>query len=81
MITVSMRFNGHRRFATVLFATFLLLSTGCRKKEAAQQDHPRLTPNVILRDITFRSTALQRDLKYRVVIPASVAPGHQLPVV
>lgn len=34
MITASMRFNGHRRLATVLLATFLLLSTGCRKKEA-----------------------------------------------
>jgi putative tributyrin esterase len=82
MITASMRTAGHRRFGSVLLTVVLLLSTGCKKQqEAPQTDHPRLTPNVILRDITFRSEALNRDMQYRVVSPLSVAPGQRLPVI
>ncbi len=58
----------------------ILLSAGCTKKEQPN-DLPRLTPNVSLRDITFRSTALGRPMQYRVIIPANVAAGRKLPVV
>src|SRR5215831_3186522 len=34
-------------------------------------DRPRLAPGVIMRDVTFRSQALQRDMQYRVLMPAS----------
>jgi S-formylglutathione hydrolase len=34
-------------------------------------DHPRLAPGVIMRDVTFRSRALQRDMQYRVFLPES----------
>lgn len=82
MITASMWSNRHRRSGSVLFAATLIFSTSCRKKEPVlPPDHPRLTPNVLLRDITFRSAALNRDMPYRVVLPASVPPGHRLPVV
>src|ERR1022692_3018497 len=82
MITASMRTASHRRSNIVFLAIILLFFAGCRKKDAAQQaDNPRLTPQVVLRDITFRSAALNRDMQYRVVLPASVPPGHKLPVV
>jgi putative tributyrin esterase len=82
MITASMRPNRHRRSCSVLLAAILLVLTSCKKKEPAPQpDHPRLTPNVVLRDVTFRSVALNRDMQYRVVSPASVAVASRLPVV
>jgi putative tributyrin esterase len=32
-------------------------------------DHPRLAPGLAMRDVTFRSAALQRDMQYRVFLP------------
>lgn len=70
----------HRTAIAVLFA--LILSASCTRKEAAPPpDHPRLTPNVICRDITFRSAALNRDMQYRVILPAILPSAHKLPVV
>jgi len=34
-----------------------------------------------MRDFTFRSVALNRDMQYRVVLPANIAAGARLPVV
>jgi len=34
-----------------------------------------------MRDVTFRSAALNRDMQYRVVLPASIAAVAKLPVV
>ncbi len=66
----------------ILLSLILLLSTGCREKEASpQSDHPRLTPNVVLHDVTFRSAALNRDMQYRVILPSAIPPGQKLPVV
>jgi len=82
MITASMRTASHRCSNIVFLAIILLFFAGCRKRDAAQQaDNPRLTPNVVLRDVTFRSAALNRDMQYRVVLPLVVAPGQRLPVV
>jgi putative tributyrin esterase len=82
MITAFMGSNRHRRSGSVLLAAILLLSTSCRKKDKdAATDHPRLTPNVVLRDITFHSAALNRDMPYRVVSPADLAAGRKMQVV
>jgi enterochelin esterase-like enzyme len=67
-------------------AVFLCISlmswTACNRREgAASADHPRLTPNVVMRDVIFHSAALNRDMQYRVVVPASVSAGTKLPVV
>jgi S-formylglutathione hydrolase FrmB len=79
MITASMRTASHCRFGTVLLTVILLLSASCKKQEGASQpDHPRLTPNVVLRNVTFRSAALNRDMQYRVVSPSSLAPAQRL---
>jgi putative tributyrin esterase len=59
----------------------VFVDAGCKKNEEAPQDHPRLTPQVAMRDVIFHSTALNRDMPYRVVLPANIAPGQKLPVV
>lgn len=43
-----------------------------RAKPVAQiADHPRLASGVIMRDVTFHSQALQRDMQYRIFMPES----------
>lgn len=79
MIAASMWTIRHRG-ANVLLLGILLLSAGCRRA-APQPDHPRLTPNVALRDVTFHSSALNRDMQYRVISPLRTASGEKLQVV
>jgi putative tributyrin esterase len=43
-------------------------------------DHPHLTPGVAMRDITFHSQALAREMQYRVFLPEK-SGDHKLPVV
>ncbi len=68
------------RSAVVSFCVVLLL-VACNRKEEAQPDNPRLTPNVTMRDVTFHSAALNRDIPFRVILPASIPSGQKLPVV
>lgn len=60
---------------------FLVSFVGCHKSAEAAPDHPRLTQRVTMRDLTFHSASLGRDMQYRVIMPAFVSPGEQLPVV
>jgi S-formylglutathione hydrolase FrmB len=69
------------RFIVACLCVVLLFLTACSKKQEAKPDHPRLTPNVAMQDVTFRSAALNRDMQYRVVLPASIVAGAKLPVV
>lgn len=56
--------------------------TACNhQKSSPTPAFPRLSPDVILRDVTFHSGALSRDMPYRVFLPASVAAGKKLPVI
>jgi S-formylglutathione hydrolase FrmB len=55
--------------------------SGCGKKTEPQPDHPRLTLKVRLQDVTFHSSALDRDMQYRVILPASFDRSRKLPVV
>ncbi|HTD24363.1 MAG TPA: alpha/beta hydrolase family protein [Terriglobales bacterium] len=75
-----MKANKPVRSAVALCFVVLLLLTACSKKKA-EPDHPRLTPKVALRDVTFHSAALNRDMQYRVILPASIARGEKLPVI
>jgi putative tributyrin esterase len=61
----------------VLVAAFLL--AGCTRNEEKQPDHPRLTSDVVLHDLKFRSGALNRQMQYRVILPRDVT--RKLPVV
>ena len=74
--------NRFLHFITASLCVFsLLLATCNRQKQGASPDRPRLTSNVTMRDITFHSAALSRDMRYRVVLPAGLAVGAKLPVV
>src|SRR5260370_37055850 len=75
-----MKGNKPPRSAVVLCFVVLLSLAACNKKKA-EPDHPRLTPKVVMRDITFHSAALNRDMQYRVILPASIARGEKLPVI
>jgi S-formylglutathione hydrolase FrmB len=57
-----------------------LALTSCKKETPPPPDHPRLTPNVTLHDITFHSAALNRDMPYRVILPTNIPAGKKLPV-
>ncbi|SPE45132.1 putative Esterase [Candidatus Sulfotelmatobacter sp. SbA7] len=70
-----------RYLITCLFALSLLLSACKRQKVEGPPDRPQLTPSVTMRDVTFQSAALNRDMRYRVVLPASIGAGAKLPVV
>jgi putative tributyrin esterase len=70
-----------RPIIAYLCAISLLLAACDRKKQEMPLDRPRLSPNVALRDVTFHSAALNRDMQYRVVLPARIATGAKLPVV
>src|ERR1700688_344965 len=59
----------------------LLLLAGCNRQPAPRPDHPRLTANVTMRDVVFHSVSLERDITYRVVLPARVQGSQVLPVV
>lgn len=56
----------------------LSLCSGCKKD---QSDHPRLTSQARIQDVTFHSAALNRDMPYRVVLPANMSPGQKLSTV
>jgi S-formylglutathione hydrolase FrmB len=66
-----------------LAATWLLLFwfLGCRHAHQEHADRPRIFPGVRMQDVTFHSAALNRDMPYRVFLPAQVAAGQKLPVV
>ena len=77
-----MRIFNYRSSRIVSLACLLLVATGCRKSGPVHHlDHPRLTAKVTLRDITFRSASLGREMEYRVVLPRQLAPGQKLQVV
>ena len=70
------------RCALAFFCLALMLVAACnRKQQEPAPDNPRLTSAVILRDITFHSASLKRDMQYRVILPVSLAPGKKLPVI
>src|SRR5258705_5340893 len=82
MIAPSMRANGFLgSIVGSVSAISLLLLSACENKAQVHADHPRLVSNVAMKDITFRSGSLNREMQYRVVFPASISIGTKLPVV
>jgi putative tributyrin esterase len=82
MTVRSMGAENLSRFAcAILCAASILLAACSRKTQEPQLDHPRLASNVAMRDVTFRSAALNRDMQYRVVLPTSAPAGATFPVV
>jgi S-formylglutathione hydrolase FrmB len=82
MIAPSMRDNGFLcSIVGSLSAISLLLLSACENKAQVPADHPRLASNVVMKDVTFRSASLNREMQYRVLFPATVSVGTKLPVV
>jgi len=59
----------------------MLLLAGCHAGQTNAPDHPREFTGVAMRDVTFRSAALGRQMTYRVYLPENVPMGRRLPVV
>lgn len=71
-----------RRFSVLFICGLLALLVACHQKTSeARADSPRLTPNVTMRDVTFHSASLSRDMQYRVIFPATMAANEKLPAV
>lgn len=69
-----------RLLSLVAAATFAL--SGCHAPPPVDLGHnPTLPSNVLMQDVPFHSTALARDVSYRVYRPATIPPGQTLPVV
>ena len=68
------------RLYKLLICATLAFSCCTAKTPIPPPDHPRLTPNVTLRNVTFHSAALNRDIPYRVILPANIPTGKKLPV-
>lgn len=54
---------------------------GCHRGQLALVDHPRSFPGVVSKDVTFYSSALDRNMTYRVYLPQDVSAGTRLPAV
>src|SRR5664280_459314 len=59
----------------------VLFYAGWEKAQRLKVDHPRLAPGATLQDVSFFSPALNRQMTYRVFLPATLVPGQKLPVV
>jgi putative tributyrin esterase len=76
-----MRSKTMMNYKAMLLLLALGVITSCAKHaQQAPPDHPRLTAGVKMVDVTFHSAALNRDMPYRAIIPASIAANQKLPV-
>ena len=76
-----MKFIPITRATLPLLAVAGLFLSGCHSVVQLLPDHPRQSPGVTMQDITFHSAALNRDMPYRVYLPAKLVPDQKLPVV
>ncbi|MGA3045795.1 MAG: alpha/beta hydrolase family protein [Terracidiphilus sp.] len=74
--------NARIRLATLLPLIPLALSLiSCHQAQQLLPDHPRQFPGVAMQDVTFFSPALNRNMPYRVYLPAKPVSGQKFPVV
>lgn len=59
----------------------VMLLAGCHAAQEVLPDHPHSFAGVAMRDVTFRSAALGREMTYRVYLPEKLDAGRKLPVV
>jgi len=64
-----------------LLGVLALSLAGCHTTPQLLTDRPRITRGVAMQDVTFYSAALQRQMSYRVFLPAKILSGQKLPVV
>jgi S-formylglutathione hydrolase FrmB len=73
--------TGVRRLLHCVAIFALLAISSCSRSSPSKPDHPRLTAGVTLRDVTFHSAALNRDMTYRVILPTNVPAGGKRPAI
>ena len=66
-------------YGIALLAACLLFSS-CNQAPKFE-DHPQLTAGVVMRDVTFFSPSMGRNMPYRVILPRTITPGAKLPAV
>ncbi len=59
----------------------LAMLAGCHRDQLAVMDRPRSFPGIVNEDVTFYSSALDRNMTYRVYLPRDVSAGTRLPTV
>lgn len=69
------------RVALFVLSLCALILASCRPVQQALPDHPRIVAGVTVQDVTFHSIALNREMTYRVYLPAKIPAGKKLPVV
>ena len=67
-------------FFCATLASFAMLA-GCHRGQLALADRPRSFPGVASKDVTFYSSALDRNMTYGVYMPKDSAGGTRFPVV
>jgi len=70
----------HSFCVTVVIAA-LAVFAGCHGGQLALVDHPRSFPGSESKDVTFYSSALNRNMTYRVYTPRDVPVGTKVPAV
>lgn len=65
----------------MLWPLLVLPAVSCHKAQPPHPDHPYIASGVVIEDVTFFSSALGRDMPYRVFLPAHIIAGARLPVV
>jgi putative tributyrin esterase len=64
-----------------LFLAALAIVSGYHRGPTPVLDHPRSFPGVARQDVTFYSSALERNMTYRVYLPSDHPAGARYPVV
>jgi S-formylglutathione hydrolase FrmB len=59
----------------------LAVFAGCHRAQLALADHPRDFPDSVSKDETFYSSALDRNMTYRVYLPQNVSAGKRSPAI
>jgi S-formylglutathione hydrolase len=73
--------NIRRYVSLLLIFLFPAFFSGCHRVGPLWPDHPQLADGVTMRDITFHSASLAREMTYRVFLPVKIDTGQRLPVV
>ncbi len=75
------RTRGLFRKIVFVCAVSLVLPACNDNRAYLASDHPRLNSKVAMRDVTFHSATLGRDMPYRAILSVNLPQGSQLPVV
>lgn len=70
-----------RKLLLIMVPLIGMLVCGCHRTEPMQSDRPFIASGTVLKDVVFHSAALNRDMPYRIFLPAYVEAGAKLPVV